>query len=161
LAGRINNNAQHILSWGIEADEPLRTIELQYSADGVNFNKLTGVTQKNGNFGCNPVVPGTVYYRLTAWLRDGSSKTSEIISLQSGIGRKKVELLNNQAGTELLVGSKGNYHYEIYDLSGRVVNKGTLSGGLNKIPIEANRRGMYYFRAFNTTESATERFVKL
>lgn len=162
LAGHINsNNGQHIINWAIEADEPLRTIELQYSADGANFSKLTNPAAKTGSFSYKSYATGTVYYRLTAWLRDGSSKTSPIISLQSGGDRKPVEILNNQANNELLVGSSGIYRYEIYDMSGRIVNKGALANGVNKIPVEASRRGMYILKAYNTTESATERFVKL
>lgn len=160
LTGRVNNNEQHTLNWNIEADEPLRTIELQYSADGVRFSRLTNPTAKTGSFTFNPFTNGTVYYRMMAWLRDGSSKTSPVITLLSA-QRKPVEVLNNQAGSELLVGSTGTYRYEIYDLAGRIVNKGTLSSGLNKIPVEATRRGMYVFKGFNSTESITERFLKL
>jgi hypothetical protein len=161
LSGRINNNAQHTISWAIEADEPLRTIELQYSADGVHFNRLMNPMEKNGNFSCKPFAPNTVYYRLQAWLRDGSSKMSSIISLQSTQDRKPAEVLNNQANDELLVGSTGAYRYEIYDLAGRIVNKGMLTNGLNRIPVAANRRGMYIFKTLNTTQTAAERFVKL
>jgi hypothetical protein len=117
--------------------------------------------EKNGNFSCKPFAPNTVYYRLQAWLRDGSSKMSSIISLQSTQDRKPAEVLNNQANDELLVGSTGAYRYEIYDLAGRIVNKGMLTNGLNMIPVAANRRGMYIFKTLNTTQTAAERFVKL
>lgn len=161
LTGRISNNAQHTLNWGIEADEPLRNIELQYSADGVSFSRLTTVAEKNGTYTFNPFSQGNIYYRVTAWLRDGSSKTSPVVSLQSGGTKKNIELVNNQAGNELLVGSTGIYRYEIYDPTGRVINKGVLSAGLNRIPVAATHRGMYYFKALNTTVSETERFLKL
>lgn len=160
LTGRVNNNDQHTLNWNIEADEPLRTIELQYSADGIRFSRLTNPATKTGSFTFNPFISGTVYYRIAAWLRDGSSKTSPVITLRSE-QRKPVEVLNNQATNELLIGSTGTYRYEIYDLSGRIVNKGTLSSGLNKIPVESIRRGMYVFKGFNSSESVTERFLKL
>lgn len=160
LTGHVNNNEQHTLNWNIEADEPLRTIELQYSADGIRFSRLTNPATKTGSFTFNPFISGTVYYRIAAWLRDGSSKMSPVITLRSA-QRKPVEVLNNQATNELLVGSTGAYRYEIYDLSGRIVSKGTLSSGLNKIPVEGTRRGMYVFKGFNSTESVTERFLKL
>lgn len=160
LNGSVNTSQQHTLNWNIEADEPLRTIELQYAADGVRFSRLTNPATKNGSFTFNPFINGTVYYRLVAWLRDGSSKTSSVITLRSE-QRKPVEVLNNQASSELLVGSTGTYRYEIYDLSGRIVNRGTLNNGLNKIPVEATHRGMYIFKGFNSTESVSERFLKL
>ena len=161
LAGRTNNNAQHILNWGIEADEPLRSIELQYSLNGSDFTRLINVAEKQGSYTFNPFSQGNIYYRVTAWLRNGTSKTSPIVLLQSGGTKKNIELVNNQAGSDLLVSSTGIYRYEIYDMAGRVVNKGALSAGLNKVPVEASRRGMYYFRAYNTTVSETERFLKL
>jgi hypothetical protein len=97
---------------------------------------------------------------MRAWLRDGSYKTSNIIALQSGNRGNGVQLLNKNAADVLLVGSKETYQYEVYDIKGRVVNKGTLNSGVNRIPVEQHRPGIYIFKAFNGNSAIAERFIK-
>jgi hypothetical protein len=159
LRGTVNND-QHVLSWTLEADEPIRRSEIQYSADGISFSTLQQIDYRNGSFSWRPFSNNNTYYRMRAWLRDGSYKTSNIIALQSGNRGNGVQLLNKNAADVLLVGSKETYQYEVYDIKGRVVNKGTLNSGVNRIPVEQHRPGIYIFKAFNGNSAIAERFIK-
>jgi hypothetical protein len=159
LSGSVNND-QHVLSWRLEADEPIKRSEIQYSYNGADFSTLQQVDHRNGNYAWRPFSSGNTYYRMRAWLRDGSYKTSNIISLQTGRGAAGVQLLSSKASDVLLVGSKENYRYEIYDMGGRLIQKGLLNTGVNRVTVDQQQPGIYIFKAFNESSAITERFIK-
>lgn len=159
LRGTVNNG-QHVLAWQLEADEPIRTTEIQYSVNGTDFTALQKVDYRNGGYAWKPFTGNTIYYRIRAWLRDGSYKTSNVIALQNGRDNAGVQLLNNNTADVLLVGSRDNYQFEIYDMTGRVTARGRLTAGLNRIPVSGSRQGVYLLKAFNESASQTERFLK-
>jgi hypothetical protein len=154
-------DAKHEISWDIDADERLRNAELQYSTDGLNFQKLANLMQKRGTYTYMPFVAGTLYYRVGAWLPNGDFKYSTVSALRANNSKPTFELVGN-AITEntLTVNSSEALPYSIINVSGKTISTGKLAKGVNQIPINS-AAGVYFIKANSSNEQLVQKFVKL
>ena len=58
------------------------------------------------------------------------------------------------------VTSPAGFDYAVFDLNGKVMNKGKLENGMNTITISSMIRGMYLIRYTNSDQQWTEKLVK-
>jgi hypothetical protein len=149
---------RHNLSWVIEADEPVKNIEIQYSPDGRQFVPLANTT--GSNYAYRPNSASTITYRLKVTFINDNYYYSNIIALRQVKGAKKVELTSNMVSDELMMNSKGNYKYQLADVSGKVLASGQITDGYNKIKLTSLTRGIYFIRFMDGAEQWTEKLIK-
>lgn len=160
IRGSINNN-QHVINWQIQADEPIAKSELEYSTDGTTFNTLQQIDIRANSYSYKPFTSNIIYYRLKAYLRNGSYKTSNIMSLQGIKLNNKINVLSNTVTDKLLVTVQENMQYEIVDAKGSTINKGTLTTvSINQIDIAKVASGIYFLKVANGKEVFAQRLVK-
>jgi Secretion system C-terminal sorting domain len=160
LKGTTNNN-HHILSWLIEADEPITKSYVEYATDGVHFATLQQVDYKANSYNYKPFSSNTIYYRMKAFLKDGSYKTSNIITLQSAKSNETLQVLNNVISDRVLVTTQENTSYQIFDMSGKTVTKGSLvKNTVNQIAIDNVSTGIYILKTFANNQIFTHRLLK-
>jgi hypothetical protein len=155
------HNDRHVIQWNISADEPVIKRVIEYSVDGIQFNTLQTVSNNTGSYSYIPFSNNTIYYRCNASIRNGASKVSNVLALQSNRQQDRVKILNNRVNDQLLISSKETVFYQVVDANGRVVNNGKLlSQSMNTINTITLARGLYFVRLFNANFSESHRIIK-
>ena len=159
LTGTIDKN-KHNLGWNIIADEPIKTIIVEASGDGVNFKALTNVAPAATKFSYSPYQNNTIYYRLKVTSVLGQTLYSNTIVLRGETAAEKAFFVSTLVQNDILVNAAANYTYQLSDMNGRVINTGNGSKGINKINLSNQPDGMYIIQLFNDNQKQTERIIK-
>jgi hypothetical protein len=159
LSGTVDKN-KHSLSWRIIADEPIKTIEVETSGDGSNFNALTMVTPAATKFSYQPYKSNTVFYRLKVTSVLNQTVYSNTIALKGTGNTDKLFNVSTLVQNEIIINAAENYQYRISDMNGRIINTGTGLRGINSVNISNQSKGMYIIQLFNNGQQQTERIIK-
>ena len=159
LTGRVANN-KHDLNWNIVTDDPIKSIELESSKDGSNFQLLTSVPADARRFMNDPFNSATLYYRLKVTSIIYQTAYSNIISLKSNGTNAAKFIVSSLVQDEIMINAGENYQYLLLDARSRVMAKGNNSAGINKINITNVPNGIYVMQIVSNTERMTERIIK-
>jgi len=159
LKGQLTGD-NHILNWQIEADEKVKQQEIEVSTDGRNFTSLAepGITDKSYIY--RPAEGRPLQYRLKVIFENNKQYYSNVITIRAGSNSKPQLIGNIISGTSLSVNSPGNYQYQVIDLSGRIINRGTVSKGFSSISAGHISTGFYIIRFNDENEFWSEKFIK-
>ena len=152
--------SKHDLSWKITADEPIKTIIVEASGDGVNFKALTSITPSATKFSYSPYQNNTIYYRLKVTSVMDQTLYSNTIVLRGETIAEKAFFVSTLVQNDILVNASANYTYQLSDMNGRIINTGKGLKGINKINFSNQPDGMYIIQLFNNNEKQTERIIK-
>lgn len=151
---------KHDLEWIIDADEQVVQQILEISTDGTTFIPLIQSPVSSREFIYRPYVAATAQYRLNVTFDNGRQYYSNIVTLRNTGSTPRPRLINNLvADGTIAVSSPGNFTYTIYDFSGKPVNKGQLTNGINTIHTSI-ATGMYIIRFTNGIEQWTDKLVR-
>jgi hypothetical protein len=159
LTGTVDKTL-HNLSWNIIADEPIKTIGVERSNDGVNFNTLTNVAGTASKFTYAPYQVNTVYYRLKVTSVLDQTMYSNTVALKGTDKADKLFSVSTLVQSEVSVNASVNYQYLLSDVNGRMISTGNALKGINKLNISNQPAGMYIIQLFNNSERQTERIIK-
>jgi hypothetical protein len=151
---------KHRLTWLIDADEAITKQILEVSTDGRSFSPVTRSPNSLRSFIYKPYVSTTAQYRLNVTFDNGHQYYSNIISLRNTGSTDWPKLVSNITTDNIVVTSPGNYYYNVYEYSGKIVSKGQVTNGLNTINTAAVTGGMYFIRFANGSEQWIDKFVK-
>lgn len=154
-------NGQHQLSWLIDADERVTDISIETSTDGRSFTRLTYTAPAARQFAYKPLGEGTISYRLKVSFDNGRSFYSNITALRTAEGSGKTELVTNVVDQSISISSKGNYNWQLVDVSGKTVKSGKLTNGMNTINSGNMASGIYFLKMNDGTGQWMERLMKL
>ena len=160
LKGNFNQD-KHILSWSLDADEDLTEQILEVSTDGRNFSQLVQPANDDRSYTYRPAVSGAALYRVYAEFDNGSHYYSNIVAIKPSNDNDKPKLINSLVtnGT-ITVTSPASFDYALFDLNGKVLNKGKLSNGMNSINATGMINGLYLIRFSDGDQQWTEKLVK-
>ncbi len=159
LSGKADNNKHH-LHWNIIADEPIKTIGVEASDDGVRFYPLAGVPATATDFSYQSYKTGHIYYRLKVISVLDHTVYSNTISLKASGNIEKSFYVSTIVQTAVSVNAAQNYRYRLYDMNGRFISAGTGQKGINKLDITGQPDGMYIIQLLTNNEQQTERIIK-
>ncbi|HMK04760.1 MAG TPA: zinc-dependent metalloprotease [Ferruginibacter sp.] len=159
LNGTVDKN-RHNLNWNIVADEPIKTIVLESSTDGSNFNALTSVAPAADKFSYQPYSSSPIYYRLKVTSVLDQTVYSNTIVLKGGENSDKLFNVSTLVHDEVTVNASTKYRYQVIDINGRTILNGTGLKGINKIDISGRSNGMYIIQLFSNDQRQTERIIK-
>lgn len=153
-------NGKHNLSWKVIADEPVKTVLIELSEDGTHFDQLTTIPAYFTvfSYACNK--PGTVYYRLRLTSVSGQTVYSNSIALKPAGNINRAFYVSTVVSGEITVDAAYNYQYRLADISGRVIEAGSGTKGINKINVSNKPDGMYIIQLITNNERQTERILK-
>lgn len=154
------DKGKHNLSWKITANEPMKTIDVESSTDGINFSKLTAVSPSSSSFGYTSFVNGTVFYRLKVTSVIDQTVYSNTVALTSSGSIEKSFFVSTLVQHEISVNAPVAYQYMLNDLNGRVISSGKGVKGVNKINTSTLQSGMYIIQLFNDNNRQTERIIR-
>lgn len=158
LNGTINNN-RHQLNWSFQADEAIKEVIIESSADGQHFSTLGILPATVHSFSYEPLGGATIYYRLkviTA-LHD-ELYFSSIISVLSRINTAMIRVVGN-TGNNVTVNSGDHFNYRLFTMGGQLLSSGNLQPGMNQLrTMGAN--GMLILHGSNGNQSFTQKIIK-
>jgi hypothetical protein len=160
LTGNTNND-KHNLYWNIIADEPIKTIDVETSAGGINYKKLTTVTGSAVKFSYVPLQGSKIYYRLKVTSVINQSVYSNTVILKEiNDGSNNIFKVATFIKSTITVNANVPYQYQLSDISGRIINKGNGAAGFNNININNQPNGIYIIQLFSNNQRQTERIIK-
>jgi len=159
LGGTADKN-KHSLNWRIIADEPVKTIDIESSADGINFTSLTAVTSTSTRFSYQPYTGNTVYYRLKVVSVIDQTVYSNTVALKGAGNTEKLFNVSTRVQNDIIINAAADYQYRLHDINGRTVSAGSGIKGINRVNVSNQSNGMYIIQLFNNEQKQTERIIK-
>jgi hypothetical protein len=155
-----NENNKHQLDWIIEADETLTQQVLEVSSNGRDFQQLVQLNNSMRSYSYIPEQSGILYYRIHTTFDNRQQYYSNTIALRSNSINTKPFINGNLIYNSLTINSPASFSYSINDYNGRLVEKGTITQGINTIQISNYSSGMYFIKFTNNQQQYTEKFLK-
>ena len=160
LHGASNGDTRQF-SWIIEADEQVVKQILEVSTDGTNFTALTQPLNADRSYSYKTNLNGAAFYRLNVTFDNGNQYYSNTVTLKDNDMIARPKLLGNPVSSNtVMVSSPGNYNYVIYDLNGKMINKGRLTNGINTIQTPEISSGVYVIHFMNEQQNFTDKFIR-
>ncbi len=159
LTGNIKNG-KHNLGWNIVADEPVKTIAIEKSTDGIHYTALTATAGTSKNFTYTPFENSVLYYRLKVTSVLDQSMYSNAISLKSAGENDNKFKVSSFINSEITVNAAVPYLYQLLDINGRVIAAGNGATGINNVNINNQPKGMYIIQLISNNKRQTERIIK-
>jgi hypothetical protein len=155
------NNSNHELNWNIVADEPIESISIETSTNGMSFSSMQNVNSTSTSFGYQPSEKKTIYYRLLVTTASQLKYYSNVVALREVAGKSKVDVVTNIISkNEIALNSNGSYNWRIIDMSGRALANGRTTTGFNQLQAGTLNSGMYLLQIIDGGEIITEKIVK-
>jgi hypothetical protein len=170
LSGNLQADGKSLIQWKTIDETKATRYIIQYSTDGVAFNKIAEVAYNVKQFSHN-FSAAVGYYRIVATESNQSPVISNTISIRSNKVLKGLQLsiLPNPITTSgsfvISNSSIGNYIWSLSDLQGRTLQtgKGSISSGESKnIPLTVSSLspGMYRLKVVQNKEVEIRSFIK-
>ena len=159
LVGSVDK-ATHNLNWNIIADEPIKSIIVESSTDGLVFSKLSLVAANATKFSYSPNQSNTVYYRLKVTTVLDQTAYSNTIALKSAGAPDKSFFVSTLVHNDITVNAPEKYSYRLSDMNGRILSTGIGTQGMNKISTYTLPNGMYIIQLSSNNHQQTERIIR-
>lgn len=159
LTGSVDKN-KHNLSWHILADEPVKTLSIEESDNGTDFNTLTSLSASASNFAYQPYKTNTIYYRLKVTSVIDQTVYSNTIALKGTGSAGKLFRVSTLVQNELVINAARNFQYRLVDMNGRMISAGSGSKGISRVNVTGQPAGMYIIQLFSNDDTQTERIIK-
>jgi hypothetical protein len=149
------------LYWELQSSDTIENFTIEYSQDGIHFQQLAAVDPYTYHFSLYGKETAESSYRVLAMpANQKTGYSSNIILLRSQDHEKPVLLRDNLVRDVLTVYSKGNYNYQLLDVSGRVLVKGTLHPGINSLSVGNAVKGLLLLHWEDGGVQGTEKLIK-
>ena len=161
LSGK-SNAGTHTLNWMYEADENVKSIEIQNSKDGVHFEALAQVSEGTKTFSWKPLTDNAPFYRIRViTTADEKSYYSNIITLRDrGDENATVRVMNTVVTNSIIVNTDKDCNYQVLDGTGRLLQRGKMVSGTNNIDITTAQKGLVLLRIQSVQETNTWKLIK-
>jgi hypothetical protein len=159
LTGR-SDNGKHDLNWNIISDEPIKSIVVESSTDGINYKNVNTFSSAIKDFAYTPFVTGDIYYRLKVTSTYNETVYSNTIVLKNNKNTGKQFTVSTLVRNDISINAATNYQYILNDLNGRTIAKGNGIQGFNKINIDTQSKGMYVLQIISNNQRQIERIIR-
>ena len=154
-----DNNGYHQLNWTLQADEAIKALQLESSADGKSFTTLAIFDNTANSYSLSPTGKDLVYYRLKAiTANDGRVYMSNTIVLKNKNAPTGIQILGNYTGT-ISVKSNDNFVYQLYTGGGQEIRNGKLVPGINQLNT-MGVKGLLLLHCSNGSQSFTQKLIQ-
>lgn len=163
---RLVNKNEAALQWQTETELNNSGFEVERSKDGISY-KVIGFVRGQGNseitatyeYSDKGLSAGRYYYRLKQIDNDGTSKYSQVRTIEVGILSETVSIHPNPAKDFLtLTGvTDSSYDVAVYDALGRLVKSYTALN--NRIPVTELSSGLYYLTFTTGNATVVKKFM--
>jgi hypothetical protein len=155
-----NANNKHNLNWNIIADEPIRSVGIEASENGINFNTINTVGGSSTKFSYQPYQNNTTYYRLKVTSVIDQTMYSNVIALRTAGNAGKPFEVSSLVNNDITVNAAENFKYKLNDANGRTLAIANGVKGINKININNQPNGFYTIQIISNNTIQSERIIK-
>ncbi len=148
----------HLLSWTIDADEEVVEQTLEVNVSGNEYKPVGLLNASSRSFSYLPRESGMLKYRLHVKFDNGNHYYSNMVAL-SNESAERPFLNGNFSQNSISITSPSSYDYTITDFSGRMLSKGKLAEGINRINLSFISKGMYLVQFSNGQIQYTDKFI--
>jgi len=159
LSGTTDND-KHNLSWTVTADEPVKSVTVESSADGTTFTELANVPVSSKAFSYSPFKNSSLYYRVKVTSVTAQTVYSNTIVLKGVTATDNIFKVSTLVHNDITVNAAMPYQYQLMDMNGRLISRGTGVGGFNTINIGNQPGGIYIIQLLSNNKKQTERILK-
>jgi hypothetical protein len=160
LKGKVASN-YHVLSWTMQAEEPIKEFELQFSSNGTSFEKLVTLGPSQSDAVYLPTINKKIFYRVKAITRALEiAYYSNVVSLPPGPKYHIVRVENPIVNNRIRLISGADCSYQLIMSNGQRLGAGKIKKGVNNIEVQANAKGLYLLRITYVNEVWTEKIIK-
>jgi hypothetical protein len=99
------------------------------------------------------------YYRVKVQTEDETTAYSNVVALNN-TWSEKVTLQSNVVQSVARINASGEYAYQLFDETGRLLAKGKITNGLNEVPLQTAKQGIVILKIFNQGEQYHFRIIK-
>lgn len=159
LFGRTEKN-KHRLNWIYEGDETIKQVEIQSSANGVNFKTIDQIGSEIRSYEYSPFASGAVYYRIRlVSAADEKTFYSNIIVLK-GEAAGDFHLLSTIVKNDIRYSATKEFHYQLLDQRGSLLQNGRIMPGNDYLPVANIPQGLFILRVVNSSGSQSFKLIK-
>lgn len=151
---------KHRLQWMIDADEQVTEQVLEVSAGGSSFipAALPGAQDRSHVY--TPTVNGNAQYRLRVSFSNGKQYYSNIVLIRASGQEERPKLVSTLANSQqVTVTSPFPFRYRVYDMNGKSISGGELTGGYHTISTAGARSGMYIVKFAANNEEWADKLI--
>jgi hypothetical protein len=156
-----SDKGKHDLNWSIISDQPIQSLSIESSSDGLIFTTLTKTSTVDKSFSYTPLIQGNIFYRLKITSATGQVTYSNIVPLKAVETVGKLFSITSLVNSEIKVNAAQNYQYQLADMSGRIIKYGSADAGLTTINMNNSPNGIYIMQIICNSQRTTQRIVKL
>ena len=131
---------KHNLNWSVVADEAIKTQEVQFSEDGMDFKSLAIVDPVATAFSYAPYRATILYYRIKVTSVLNQTMYSNVIALRVN-WRPNLFTISTFVNRSISVTASEDYQYRLWDAGGRLIATGNGIKGFNTINIDNRSAG--------------------
>lgn len=160
------NNGSANLDWQLDNDANVDYFEVEESADGVTFTKLSKIYADGSKLYryTDPLLnDGANYYRVKAVSKVGEIVYSTIVAVNNKF-TATLQLLNNPVVSQLVFKhpTAVNAQYRITDLTGRTLMSGRITPNtvITQIDVSKLTSGTYILQFINDGEQIVNQFIR-
>lgn len=158
IKGFLSKN-EHVINWEILSDDDIEDITLESSNDAIKYKSLFSSKEKIYTYNYRPLTNESYYYRVKV-ISAGQIYYSDPILIR-GESYLYYNIFSNPIYSNLIVNSKSVYIWQLVDLTGKVIDGGRFTPGLNYIDMNKRSIGTYILRIFVEKNSFFEKVIKL
>lgn len=159
LSGR-TEKSKHALNWRIVTDEPVKSVTIEASTDGIRFNAVGIINGATDQFTYAPLQSTDLYYRIKVTSVINQFVYSNIIQLKGTGKTAKPFTISTLVHNEITVNASEQYQYRVSDANGQTITNGNGQPGLNRVDMSRLAGGMYVLQIFGKSQQQTERIIK-
>lgn len=160
LSGKVEKE-KHNLSWNIITDVTIKNILIENSSNGSTFNSLAVVPSASNNFNYEPLLNGTIFYRLKVTSITGQVAYSNVIALKSTERSAGIFTIATLVHSDINIKADESFRYQLSDVGGRIIKTGSSNAGVSTININNSPNGIYFIQIISNSQRTTQRIVKL
>jgi hypothetical protein len=158
LKGDVRRNI-NVIKWDVETGPQVRTTYIEYSLDGRFYMPFMDVPQNTTTYAHKVTASGVTYYRVKVQTEDETTAYSNVVALNN-TWTEKVTLQSNVVQSVARINASGEYAYQLFDETGRLLAKGKITNGLNELPLQTAKQGIVILKIFNQGEQYHFRIIK-
>ena len=160
LTGAVVQKTVHAFNWTLEAVDPITSPILESSHDGTNYQAVSTLIPIQHRFSYIPMQKGPLYYRLKVQdPADESVYYSNVVTLDTESPAQVTSLLSTSIYGSATITVGSDHAYQLFDETGRLLQKGKLSAGINTVSLQTTKKGVLLLKVFNAREQSVFKLI--
>jgi hypothetical protein len=152
-------SGKHLLQWQMSADEKIKSIQIERSFDGKNYQSIAAASPeiKGSELVAIPGGSAVFHYRLAVTGSTGKTYYSNTLVMRTSLADQTGKLQQISNGHFRLVAPAGT-QYQLVSATGQTLQTGRITEGV--LEINLPNSGVWYLRVQQSLRNETHKLIK-